>query len=415
MKIAPKVQRDAFRPFSVALGLGDSRFGFGFGLSILLALALPAAAHAACNLHAPDVAHAGKACAHAWMDANLKLNDLQTVGTHNSYKQFISPKLYAMVLKANPRAIEIDYNHPSLSDELNDGARGLEIDVAYDPKGGLYAHPLGPKLSGEPVSPGYQEAMSRPGYKVLHIQDIDFRSSCVTFIDCLHIIRAWSKAHPGHTPISITMNAKDGKSPIPGGANSLDYDEAAFDAWDAEIRSVFKPGEVITPDMVQGRYKTLREAVLAGNWPTLGQARGKVFFALDEGHDKIALYRGKRTSLEGRMMFVNAGDASEADKPWAAYMTLNEPIKDHAHIQDMVRQGFYVRTRADADTKEARVNDTKTREAAFTSGAQMVSTDYRHPDARFGNDYQVRLPGNAITICNPLRTADKCGDATVEP
>jgi hypothetical protein len=380
-----------------------------------LALALPATGHAACRLHAPDADHAGKGCARAWIDANLKLNDIQTVGTHNSYKQFISPKLYAMVLKANARAVEIDYSHPTLTDELNDGARGLEIDVAYDPKGGLYAHPLGPKMSGEPAPEGHEAIMMQPGYKVLHIQDIDFRTSCWTFKQCLTVIRTWSKAHPGHTPISITMNAKDGKSPVPGGANSLDYDEAAFDAWDAEIRSVFRPGEVITPDMVQGHYKTLREAVLHDNWPTLGQARGKVFFALDEGHDKDATYRGKRTSLEGRMMFVNAGDASEADKPWAAYMTLNEPIKDQAHIQNMVRQGFFVRTRADADTKEARVNDTKTRDAAFTSGAQMVSTDYRHPDTRFGNDYQVRLPGNEITVCNPIRAAGKCGTATIEP
>jgi hypothetical protein len=382
-------------------------------------LALPVAGHAACNLKAPDVAHAGargdKACARAWIDQNLKLNDIQTIGTHNSYKQFISPKLYAMILKANARAIEIDYGHPTLTDELNDGVRGLEIDVAYDPKGGLYAHPLGPKLSGEPAPEGHEAIMSKPGYKVLHIQDIDFRSSCWTFVACLTEIRTWSKAHPGHTPISITMNAKDGKSPVPGGVKSLDYDEAAFDAWDAEIRSVFLPGEVITPDTVQGKYPTLREAVLHDNWPRLKDARGKVFFALDEGHDKIAVYRGKRRSLEGRMMFVNAGDASEVDKPWAAYMTLNEAVKDQAHIQAMVRQGFFVRTRADSDTKEARVNDTRSRAAAFTSGAQMVSTDYRHPDPRFGNDYQVRLPDGEITICNPIRAAAKCAGATVEP
>jgi hypothetical protein len=372
-------------------------------------------AGAACLVQAPDVAHAGKGCAHAWIDANLKLNDIQTVGTHNSYKQFITPKLYAMILKANARAIEIDYGHPSLTDQLNDGARGLEIDVAYDPKGGLYAHPLGPKLSGEPVADDYADRMSRPGYKVLHIQDIDFRSSCITFVECLTVIRAWSKAHPNHTPISITMNAKDGKSPLPGGANSIDYDEAAFDAWDNEIRSVFQPGEVITPDRVQGGYPTLRDAVLADNWPRLKDARGKVFFALDEDHDKIALYRGKRRSLEGRMMFVNAGDASEADKPWAAYMTLNEALTDEAHIRDMVKQGFFVRTRADSDTKEARANDTRSRTAAFASGAQVVSTDYRHPEARFGNDYQVRLPRDAITLCNPVRAAGLCDGATVEP
>ena len=372
-------------------------------------------AGAACLVQAPDVAHAGKGCAHAWIDANLKLNDIQTVGTHNSYKQFITPKLYAMILKANAQAIEIDYGHPSLTDQLNDGARGLEIDVAYDPKCGLYAHPLGPKLSGEPVADDYADRMSRPGYKVLHIQDIDFRSSCITFVECLTVIRAWSKAHPNHTPISITMNAKDGKSPLPGGANSIDYDEAAFDAWDNEIRSVFQPGEVITPDRVQGGYPTLRDAVLADNWPRLKDARGKVFFALDEDHDKIALYRGKRRSLEGRMMFVNAGDASEADKPWAAYMTLNEALTDEAHIRDMVKQGFFVRTRADSDTKEARANDTRSRTAAFASGAQVASTDYRHPEARFGNDYQVRLPRDAITICNPVRAAGLCDGATVEP
>ena len=91
--------------------------------------------------------------------------------------------------------------------------------MAYDPKGGLYAHPLGPKMSGEPVSPDFEARMSKPGFKVLHIQDIDFRSSCLTLVECLAEIRAWSRAHPRHTPILITMNAKDGKSPVPGGVN----------------------------------------------------------------------------------------------------------------------------------------------------------------------------------------------------
>jgi hypothetical protein len=385
-------------------------------LTLALALlTLAPLAATACNLKAPDVAHAGKGCAHAWMDQNLNLNDLQTVGTHNSYHRFPSPKLYAQVLRANPRAIEIDYDHPGLTEELNDGVRGLEIDVAYDPNGGLLAHPLGAKMSGEPPPDGFEETMSKPGFKVLHIPDIDFRAVCQPYVACLKEIRAWSKAHPGHAPILIMSNAEDGKSPIPGGVKTLPFDEAAFDAWDAEIRSVFKPGEVITPDQVQGHYPTLREAVLAGNWPKLKAARGKVLFALDEGGAKLAAYRGARKSLEGRMMFVNAGAKADRDQPYAAYMTLNEAHTDTADIQAMVKAGFFVRTRADADTKEARANDTRRRELAFASGAQVVSTDYRHPDTRFGNDYQVRLPGDAITICNPVRTADRCGGATVEP
>lgn len=384
-------------------------------IAALALAALPLAGHAACKLKGPDVAHAGKGCAHAWMDQNLKLNDIQTVGTHNSYHRFLSPKLYQMVLKANPRAIEIDYDHPGLTEELNDGVRGLEVDVAYDPQGGLLAHPLGAKLSGEPPPEGFEAVMSKPGFKVLHIPDIDFRATCQPYIACLKEIRAWSKAHPNHAPILIMSNAEDGKSPLPGGVKLAPFDEAAFDAWDAEIRSVFKPGEVITPDMVQGKYPTLREAVLAGNWPKLKDARGKVMFALDESGAKLAAYRGKRRSLEGRMMFINAGDKADRDQPYAAFMTLNEAHTDTADITAMVKAGFFVRTRADSDTREARANDTRRRELAFTSGAQVVSTDYRHPDTRFGNTYQVRLPGEAVAVCNPVRTAGRCGGATVEP
>ncbi len=383
-------------------------------LAVFPLLALGGAADARCRPSAPDVRHAGAGCAHAWIDANLRLNDIQTVGTHNSYKQAISPKLYAMIAKASPRAQEIDYAHPPLTQELDDGARALAIDVAYDPKGGLYAHPLGAKMSGEPTPPDFEARMMKPGFKVLHVQDIDFRSSCLTLVECLGDIRAWSRAHPRHTPILITMNAKDGKSPVPGGAASLDYDAAAFDAWDAEIRSVFPPAELITPDAVKGKRATLREAALHGGWPTLGEARGKVMFALDEEGDKIATYRGARQSLEGRVMFVNAGPVGEEAKPYAAYMTLNEALTDTAHIIAMVKAGYLVRTRADADTKEARMGATARRDAAFASGAQVVSTDYRHPETRFGTAYQVRLPDGAITICNPVRTGARCDGASIE-
>src|SRR6185437_13562249 len=115
-----------------------------------------------------------------------------------------------------------------------------------------------------------------------------------------------------------------------------------------------------------------------GAWPTLKQARGKIMLAMDEGPDVVAVYRGNRRSLEGRMMFVNIDEAS----PAAGYITLNEPIKQQARIQAAVKSGIVMRTRADADTWEARRNDTAPREAAFTSGANYISTDYRHPDPR---------------------------------
>jgi hypothetical protein len=122
-------------------------------------------------------------------------------------------------------------------------------------------------------------------------------------------------------------------------------------------------------------------------------------FALDEGPEKVALYRGAHTSLEGRVMFVNAPE----DSPAAAYLTLNHPLRDAERIARAVRAGFIVRTRADEGTLAARTNDTRQREAALASGAQYVSTDYLWPDPRFGTSYRVALPGGGPARCNPIR------------
>ncbi|WP_421732034.1 Ca2+-dependent phosphoinositide-specific phospholipase C [Brevundimonas sp.] len=155
---------------------------------------------------------------------------------------------------------------------------------------------------------------------------------------------------------------------MPGGVAPLDFDAAAWDALDTEIRSVFDAGHLITPDQVRGRRATLREAVMAGGWPALGAARGKVFFALDEGPEKVAAYAQGRPSLEGRVLFVNTDEAS----PAAAYLTLNDAGGPAgAHSRSRVRQGFIVRTRADADTVEARTADVSRRTAAFASGGAI--------------------------------------------
>jgi len=363
----------------------------------MLAVLLAAAAVSispACDLEHPS----GKdGCTRAAVD-RLKMNQLQTMGSHNSYKMAIAPPEMANIRARNPKGADtLDYSHEKLTDQLNDGARQLELDFVYDPKGGRYANPLGRKMAPN-TTPHDLTPLEKPGMKVMHIPDIDYRSVCPLLVDCFKEIRAWSKAHPDHVPILIIFNLKADTVKIPGAVPVLPFDPVAMDAVDAEIRSVFKPGEIITPDMVQGKYKTLREATLAGAWPTLKQARGKIMLAMDEDPAVVAVYRGARKSLEGRMMFINS---PSEDSPAAGYITLNEPIKEHARIQAAVKSGLIVRTRADADTWEARRNDTAPREAAFSSGANYVSTDYRHPDTRFSS-YEARLPDGVVARVNPL-------------
>lgn len=360
---------------------------------IITILAAAAALSAGCDLETPS--GQGR-CTRAAVDA-LKFNDLQAVGTHNSYKQAISPAQMKLLRGADPKQADgLDYAHPPLTEQLDAGARQLELDLLNDPEGGRFADPLAMKIA--PDLPYDLAPLKGPGMKVMHAQDIDYRSSCPQFTTCLKEVAAWSKAHPDHLPLLILLNLKEGGLKLPGAVQALPFDARAMDAVDAEIRSVFAPGQLITPDVVQGRHGTLREAVLAGGWPTLGAARGKVMFALDAPEDQVALYRGGRKSLEGRAMFVNAGE----DSPSAGYITLNEPKEQAARIQAAVKSGLIVRTRADADTTEARTGDHSRQAAAFASGAQFVSTDYMRPDPRLG-PYEAHLPGGGVARRNPVR------------
>ncbi|MFC5741533.1 phosphatidylinositol-specific phospholipase C1-like protein [Dyella tabacisoli] len=351
--------------------------------------------------HACDLETASPGCDLAVLDRQLHLNDLQMVGTHNSYKLPMPPAELAAHRVRDPQGADsIDYGHRPLAEQLDLGARTIELDVYYDPKGGRYAHPPGALRKGYATSPWPAPAaaqMLQPGFKVMHLADIDFRSSCQTFVACLTIIRDWSRAHPRHVPIMLLLNAKDDPSG-PHAVAPLRFSEHAFDALDAEVLKVFDRRELIAPDDVQGRLPTLRDAVLAQHWPMLGDARGKLFFVLDEDARKVALYRGARHSLEGRLMFINTDEHS----PAAAYLTLNDPFAEGARIKHAVAAGFLVRTRADANTIESRRNDMHRSEAAFASGAQYVSTDYMQAEPRF-SDYQVQLPHALVARCNPLR------------
>jgi hypothetical protein len=72
-----------------------------------------------------------------------------------------------------------------------------------------------------------------------------------------------------------------------------------------------------------------------------------------------------------------------------------------------------VRTRADADTKQARKGDGSQRDKAMASGAQFVSTDYREPDRRL-SDYSVQFPGGRVARSNPISGDPAWGEIDLE-
>jgi hypothetical protein len=207
-------------------------------------------------------------------------------------------------------------------------------------------------------------------------------------------------------PIFILVETKQGK---PHGELHLTEPEpftsSTFDALDAEIRSVFPANEMITPDDVRGHYETLNQAVLAGNWPTLASARGKVVFLMDQRAVGPVYLAGHR-SLRGRVIFTNATPG----EPDAAFVERNEgPASE---IAELVRKGYLIRARTDSDTKEARTNDTTVRDAMMASGAQLLSTDYPvNEPARWPGNFVVTLPGKVVARCNPINAPYGCSAA----
>ena len=347
------------------------------------------------------------ACAQS-PDTAIKINQIQVIGTHNSYHAGISPNeakvwqaKYADAYKG------LDYQHPPLPRQLDAGVRQIELDVYADTKGGLYAHPSGPGIAaaaGLPADPPFDPngIMMKPGFKVMHVQDVDYRSNCQPFTACLQQVREWSHAHPEHIPIFILVETKQGAPKDLKLTEPEPFTTATFDALDAEIRSVFPASEMITPDEVRGSYGTLNQAILAGNWPSLASARGKVIFLMDQ-RSVGPVYLVDHPSLRGRAIFTNAAPG----EPDAAFTELNDGPA--AEIAALVRKGYLVRARTDADTKQARTNDTTTRDAMMASGAQILSTDYPvHEPARWEGHYVVALPGHAVVRCNPVNAQAGC-------
>ena len=75
----------------------------------------------------------------ATVDDCVRLNQIQVLGTHNSYH--IAP-VPAMLAAIGPQSADIEYTHRPLTEQLSQlGIRQFELDVFADPVGGRYATP----------------------------------------------------------------------------------------------------------------------------------------------------------------------------------------------------------------------------------------------------------------------------------
>lgn len=330
-----------------------------------------------------------------------KLNEIQVIGSHNSYKSEMPSPILKYLSGINPQSSRsLEYSHIPLEEQLDLGLRNLELDVFHDPLGGRFDNPKGLQIikaaAGSIPEYDAENDLSKSGLKLFHVQDLDFYSHYLLFADALKALKNWSIKNPNHSPVFVLINAKDGN--IPGTRSVLPFTASALDSIDLEIRTHLGIEHLITPDLVKGEYPDLETAVLAGNWPFLEEVKGKFLFVLDENEEKINRYLEAKPELKNAVLFVNKKEGN----PTAGFRIINDPIQNETYIQDLVKKGYMIRTRSDAGTEEARTEDYSRFEKAKSSGAQVISTDYYQPSTLFPSTYQVNFGELIFERPNPI-------------
>lgn len=320
-----------------------------------------------------------EAAAQDGVDGGLRMNQVQVIGSHNSYHLPPKGPQFTRLKEASPEAASWDYAHAPLDVQLDRGVRSFELDVYHDPA----------------------------GTKVLHVPQYDPESTCSEFAACLETVRNWSEKNPNHVPLIFLVELKDDKIPqtqFP----ILRFDAAALDQLDREIHAVFGPERLLVPDDVRGDAPTLSQALREYGWPLLETVRGKVMLVLHARGLHAELYTENRPSLEGRSMFLE----SQEGKPYASVFIRNNPRDDS--IPRLVREGYLVRTRADSSLREGASGDTARREAALASGAHIVSTDFPPGEAHPRTGYVVAFPEERPARCNPVNAPAGCETVEIE-
>ncbi len=231
------------------------------------------------------------------IDPDIPFNKIQVFGTHNSYH--IAPD--------STTVAEWNYTHDPLDVQLDKGIRQFEIDVVWDP--------------------------DREVIAVQHVPILDARSTCDLLVECLEVVTDWLDEHPNTVPLQILIEPK---TEIATWSMTEHMDRL-----DDELRQGLS-GRLWTVNDQWGEYETLRQSVVDGGFPTVGELRGKVLLALLDGGEPFDAYTRDATEIRDRVMFP----LMPAEHDWAGYFLRDNPYSEQ--ILDLHEQGFLVRTRADA-------------------------------------------------------------------
>ncbi len=280
---------------------------------------------------------------------NIKLNEYQYLTTHNSYKpDMLFTFKYFFRFSGIRNAFDyprrgLEYKHNTLTDQLEMGIRGFEIDLNNTVIDGVNT------------------------FESYHINVVDMRSNCINLELTLKELKLYSENNPDHLPITIVMQQKNEAAIMP---NVEKFDLTAMQALD-EIVAENLGEQLITPRDIlsiseESDYSSLRTN---DNWPTLDELKGKIIVLAYQG---TATYEwlDTDTTLLSFSMFPMLKYADLETYDCGTFLSVHKG--SDLEIADYVSQNYIIRTEIDSyqDIDEFR------KENAISSGAQLLYGDY---------------------------------------
>lgn len=272
------------------------------------------------------------------LNDTIRLNEIQMLASHNSYKKRGVPlgKLFVGLGDSFDEAKALRYGYLSLTDQLSNGVRSMEFDVR----------------------------LRKTSFMLTHVPLVDNASVAPDFSKALEELKLYSTYHPNHLPIIILMEVKDDWMILDHALQTIDEDH--LESLDALLR--LKLGNTLfTPSQMTQSGMTLRESIVHHGWPTLESLLGKIIFVLHPG-SFTDMYASINPNNMGHAMFTGVYHTM-LDRDYASFVVHNEPEVDV--IRAMVDAGFMVRTRLD----DRLVFDADRYQKGIASGAQILTTD----------------------------------------
>jgi hypothetical protein len=303
-------------------------------------------------------------------DESIQLNRLRLLGSHNSYKK-TGPAVGRLFIALGANVDEaraLRYGYRTLTEQFESGIRSLEWDVR----------------------------LRRGRFELTHVPIVDHASVAPDVEGALEELRLYSVHHPRHLPLVILMEIK---------SDWMMLDPALQPVGTAELRALdqliegklsdrlHRPRDLLAQVQSRGAVEpgmSLRQAIQAHGWPSLAALLGKVIFVLHAGDLTTGYYEADRT-FQTQTLFPSVY-ATGVDRDYAAFVVHNTP--DPEVIGGLVRAGFIVRTRIDADLvfRPARFED------AWRSGAQILTSDFTVGRSDLPAAAVIYLPGNKTAV-----------------